>query len=95
MLAHRLLSPAYHVAKVYDVIYEGTLPENAVVLFTEGLEIGERKKTLPAKLEMCIRDSHHSGHKYHHGCNYTVARFFEFKIKNVQESNYDVHDGKE
>ena len=52
MLAHRLLSPAYHVAKVYDVIYEGTLPENAVVLFTEGLEIGERKKTLPAKLEL-------------------------------------------
>jgi len=38
MLAHRLLSPAYHVAKVYDVIYEGTLPENAVVLFAEGLE---------------------------------------------------------
>ena len=52
MLAHRLLSPAYHVAKVYDVIYEGTLPENAVVLFAEGLEIGERKKTLPAKLEL-------------------------------------------
>lgn len=49
MLAHRLLSPAHHVAKVYDVIYEGTLPENAVVLFAEGLEIGERKKTLPGK----------------------------------------------
>lgn len=44
MLAHRLLSPAHHVAKVYDVVYEGTLPENAVVLFAEGLEIGERKK---------------------------------------------------
>ena len=52
MLAHRLLSPAHHVAKVYDVVYEGTLPENAVVLFAEGLEIGERKKTLPAKLEL-------------------------------------------
>ena len=34
------------------MIYEGTLPENAVVLFAEGLEIGERKKTLPAKLEL-------------------------------------------
>lgn len=31
------------------MIYEGTLPENAVVLFAEGLEIGERKKTLPGK----------------------------------------------
>lgn len=49
MLAHRLLSPAYHVAKVYDVIYEGTLPENAVVLFAEGLEIGERKKNAACK----------------------------------------------
>ena len=34
------------------MIYEGTLPENAVVLFAEGVEIGERKKTLPAKLEL-------------------------------------------
>ena len=60
MLAHRLLSPAYHVAKVYDVIYEGTLPENAVVLFAEGLEIGERKKTLP---EIRARKAYDFGRK--------------------------------
>lgn len=52
LLAHRLLSPAHHVAKMYDVIYAGNLPEQAVSLVTEGLEIGERKRTLPAKLEI-------------------------------------------
>ena len=44
MLAHRLLSPAYHVAKVYDVIYEGTLPENAVVCLRKDWKLESGKK---------------------------------------------------
>lgn len=51
-LAHRLLSPAHHVEKVYEVVYEGELPETAVEEFAHGLDIGERRLTKPAKLEL-------------------------------------------
>ncbi len=52
MLAHRLLSPAYHVEKIYYVEYEGCLLPDAAPLFLEGLDIGERKITGPARLEL-------------------------------------------
>ena len=81
MLAHRLLSPAHHVAKVYDVVYEGTLPENAVVLFAEGLEIGERKKTLPAKLE--LMESGHARLTISEGKFHQVKRMFHAVGKEV------------
>lgn len=51
-LAHRLLSPKYHVEKCYLVEYEGKLFEDAVELFARGLDIGEKKMTKPAKLEL-------------------------------------------
>lgn len=51
-LAHRLLSPKYHVDKVYYVEYEGKLLEDAEVRMQEGMDIGERKLTKPAKLEL-------------------------------------------
>ena len=50
-LAHNLLSPKKHVKKTYYAEIEGVLPENAVQLFEQGLDIGDEKKTLPAKLE--------------------------------------------
>ena len=49
-LAHRLLSPKYHVEKVYEVDYEGELAEAAVDTFANGLDIGERRLTKPAVL---------------------------------------------
>lgn len=52
-LAHRLLSPAYHVEKVYEVDYEGELPQTAAEDFWRGLDIGERRVTKPARLE-CV-----------------------------------------
>lgn len=39
-LAHRLLSPAYHVPKTYYFTYEGKLAENAAELVVEGIDIG-------------------------------------------------------
>lgn len=51
-LAHRLLSPSYHVEKVYYVEYEGSLLPEAERLFSEGMDIGEKKKTKPAGLEI-------------------------------------------
>jgi len=52
VLAHRLLSPAYHVEKVYEVNYEGELPETAVEDFSQGIDIGEKHRTKPARLEI-------------------------------------------
>lgn len=51
-LAHRLLSPAYHVDKTYEVEYEGNLHETAAADFLLGIDIGERRMTKPAKLEL-------------------------------------------
>lgn len=51
-LAHRLLSPKYHVEKVYEVDYTGKLAETAIEDFSKGLEIGERRPTKPAQLEL-------------------------------------------
>ena len=50
MLAHRLLSPRRHVSKTYFAIVSGIVTENDVRLFREGLDIGEKRKTLPAQL---------------------------------------------
>ena len=51
-LAHQLLSPTHHVEKVYFAHIEGKVPDNAKEQFLAGLDIGEKKKTLPAKLEV-------------------------------------------
>lgn len=40
-LAHRLLSPKRHVAKVYDVRYEGTLVPDAVVRCAAGIDLND------------------------------------------------------
>ena len=51
-LAHRLLSPKHHAEKTYYVRVEGRLTEETVRAFEEGMDIGEKKKTLPAKLSI-------------------------------------------
>lgn len=51
-LAHQLLSPANHVEKVYEVTYEGELDKNAVEIFSQGMDIGEKRLTKPARLEL-------------------------------------------
>lgn len=51
-LAHELLSPKKHVAKTYFAEVEGWVTEEDVEMFAHGLDIGDEKKTLPAKLEI-------------------------------------------
>lgn len=50
-LAHRLLSPKKHVEKKYYVEVSGILDESDILAVEEGLDIGEEKNTLPAKME--------------------------------------------
>lgn len=51
-LAHYLLSPRRHVDKCYYARIRGTVTRNHVELFARGLDIGDEKETLPAKLDI-------------------------------------------
>lgn len=51
-LAHQLLSPKKHVDKTYYAKIEGCVKEEHITQFAEGLDIGEKNLTLPAKLEI-------------------------------------------
>ena len=51
-LAHRLLSPAKHVDKVYFARVKGLVDERDVELFAKGVDIGDDKLCLPAELKI-------------------------------------------
>lgn len=51
-LAHDLLSPKKHVDKTYFAKISGYVAENEVGAFAKGLNIGDEKLTLPAKLRV-------------------------------------------
>lgn len=51
-LSHNLLSPTKHVDKKYYVELNGSLIASDIELFQKGLDIGEKKLTKPAKLEI-------------------------------------------
>ena len=50
MLAHELLSPRKHVEKTYFARVKGPMTEAVAEAFDRGLDIGEKRPTLPAKL---------------------------------------------
>ena len=52
VLAHNLLSPKKHVDKTYFAILDGPVGEKEQKLFSKGLDIGDEKVTLPAKLDL-------------------------------------------
>lgn len=51
-LAHELLSPRKHVDKTYYAVVSGIVTEEDIRAMKEGVDIGEEKKTLPARLEI-------------------------------------------
>ncbi|MGN0466140.1 MAG: pseudouridine synthase [Lachnospiraceae bacterium] len=51
-LAHQLLSPKKHVEKTYFAKIQGAVTEEDIKKFKEGIDIGEEKPTLPAKLSV-------------------------------------------
>ncbi len=51
-LSHFLLSPKRHVEKRYYLESDLPLAPDDVTAFLEGVDIGEKKKTLPARLEI-------------------------------------------
>lgn len=55
-LAHELLSPKKHVDKTYYARISGIVTEEDVKAFREGLDIGEKNLTMPAKLVIVAVD---------------------------------------
>lgn len=60
-LAHRLLSPGRHVDKVYLARCLGSIPDDAVKRFADGLALSDGLVCLPAKLEILDRFSGDEG----------------------------------
>lgn len=52
MLAHELLAPGKHVDKTYFVRVEGKLTVEKIKKLENGVDIGEKKLTMPAKVEI-------------------------------------------
>lgn len=55
-LAHRLLSPGKHVDKTYYARVDGKVTDADVVVFKQGLDIGDEELTMPAVLEILSSD---------------------------------------
>lgn len=51
-LNHRLMSPKHHVEKTYIAVVDKKPDDGAFLLFEKGMDIGDEKMTLPAKLEI-------------------------------------------
>ena len=52
VLSHELLSPGRHVEKVYECMLEQPITKEQVVSLEQGVDIGEKKMTLPAKVSV-------------------------------------------
>ena len=78
-LAHKLLSPKYHVDKTYHVTAEGKVTDDDLKQLEEGVDIGEKALTLPAKAEMIVSGSDVSEVllTIHEGKFHQVKRMFE------------------
>lgn len=83
-MAHRLLSPKKHVDKVYYAHIKGNVSRADVQAFSDGLDIGEKQRTLPAKLTILKADELSEVEvTIHEGKFHQVKRMFEAVEKEV------------
>lgn len=83
-LTHHLLSPTHHIPKTYYAILDKEVPESAIELFKNGVDIGDDKLTLPAELVILPVSVDDAGDKMysaeltiHEGRFHQVKRMFE------------------
>lgn len=84
-LSHNLLAPGKHVPKTYFARVSGTVSEQEIEWFARGVNIGEKKDTLPADLQIL---SHEEGNSeviltIMEGKFHQIKRMFEAVGKKV------------
>lgn len=55
-VGHRLLSPKHHIPKTYYVELHHSISEKDIYLLETGVDIGEKRMTLPAKIQLLSED---------------------------------------
>ncbi len=83
-LAHKLISPKYHVDKVYEVEVDKKLDSKLVESFKQGIEL-DGELTLPA--ELVIINDKHAELTLHQGKFHQVKRMFKKFGYNVLDLN--------
>ena len=77
-LCHDLLSPKKHVDKTYIVVSDKALSDKDIALMEEGIDIGDEKPCLPAKLESISFDQEPAYTiTIHEGRFHQIKRMFE------------------
>ena len=89
-LAHKLISPKYHVDKVYEVTVDKIIPGNLAEFFKNGIDL-DGELTLPADLK--IIDDKHAELTLHQGKFHQVKRMFKKFDINVLELNRKMFAG--
>jgi 16S rRNA pseudouridine516 synthase len=74
-LNHKLLSPKNHVEKTYYVECDGTIDEGKIKALEQGVDIGDSKPTLSAKVVILDSDDNH----YKMELTITEGRFHQVK----------------
>lgn len=72
-LAHRLLSPAHHIPKKYYVELDAAVDESDVQIMRRGIDIGEKRPTRPAEMEILSE----------HSCFLTISEGMYHQIKRM------------
>ena len=76
-LSHELLSPTHHVSKIYYAKLDKPVPQDAVRLFKDGIDIGDEKPTLPAELDILDEDFTSARLTIYEGRFHQVKRMFK------------------
>ncbi|MDP4178126.1 MAG: pseudouridine synthase [Bacillota bacterium] len=84
-LNHRLISPKYHVDKVYFARIDKKVCEEDIIAFNNGIVLDDGYKCMPGKLEI-VKSDENGSEVYitiHEGKFHQVKRMFESLNKNV------------
>ena len=87
VLAHNLLSPRKHVDKVYYALVDGAVTDEDVEAMEKGVDIGEEKVTLPAKLEiLSVKRISQEPEKWQSEIHLTICEGKFHQVKRMMEA---------